>query len=169
MRLIILFLMFVFSCFSCSLRKKSKVEVMEKKTETLKEEQKSEVQSVSNASTVFDSSEVIVYNDAVKEVVEIYKYAPPDTAGVQYIKEYTRTTRDKQSNAKQVSNTSSQSQTQDSVFVNSESTKNSYVETHTKTKTKEQVKRNPSVSFILLIVFGIAAMIFLRHVWKRSR
>lgn len=161
MRLIILFLMFVFSLLSCSLKKKSKVEVVEYKTETLKEERKADVQSVSNASTFVDSSKIVVYNDAVKEVVETYKYAPPDTAGVQYIKEFTRTTRDKQSNAKQVSNASAKSEMQDSVSVNTVISKKAYSETETKTKTKQSVKSNVqilhyAVAFAFIAVVVIA-------------
>ncbi len=176
MRLIILFLMFIFSLLSCSLRKKSSVEVAEKKMETLKEERKTDVQSVSNASTFVDSSKTLVYNDAVREVVETYKYAPPDTAGVQYIKEYTRTTRDKQSNAKQVSNVSAQSVTQDSVSVNNESSKNALSKTLTE-KTKENVKSNVRFlyyaivfAFVLLVVFLIIrkrVRKFLGVLWSR--
>ncbi|WP_025843050.1 hypothetical protein [Porphyromonas gingivicanis] len=161
MRLIILFLMFLLSLFSCSLRKKSSTEVTEHKAETLKEERKTDVQSVSNTSTFVDSSKTLVYNDAVREVVETYKYTPPDEDNVQYIQEYTRTTRDKQSNAKQASNASAKSEIQDSVSVNTVISKKAYSETETKTKTKQSVKSNVqilhyAVAFAFIAVVVIA-------------
>lgn len=169
MRLIILFLMFVFSCFSCSLKKKSSVEVVENKTETLKEEQKSEVQSVSNASTFVDSSKTLVYNDAVREVVETYKYTPPDSAGRTYVREYSRTTRDKQSNAKQVSNASAKSERQDSISTIDERKKNAYSETETRTKTKESVKSNaPILHYAITVALVAIAVIAFWLFWKEE-
>lgn len=171
MRLIILFVMLVFSLLSCSLKKKSKVEVTERKTETLKEERKTDVQSVSNASTFADSSKALVYNDAVREVVESYKYAPPDTAGVQYIKEYTRTERDKRSNAKQVSNASAKSEIQDSTRAKYEKIKASYSDIQMEMKSKEEVKKPPSLLSSLVVVVLLVGIVFLffRFFSKRVR
>ncbi|KGN98436.1 hypothetical protein HQ36_02160 [Porphyromonas gingivicanis] len=179
MRLIILFLMFLLSLFSCSLRKKSSTEVTEHKTETLKEERKTDVQSVSNASTFVDSSKIVVYNDAVREIVETYKYAPPDKDNKQYIQEYTRTTRDKQSNAKQVSNASAKTEIQDSVSANTESSRNSLSKALTERKIKESVKSNVpilryAIAFILVALVVISFWIlrkrakrFFWSLWNR--
>lgn len=161
--------MFVFSLLSCSLKKKSKVEVTEHKTETLKEERKTDVQSVSNERTFVDSSKSVVYNDAVREVVETYKYAPPDNENNQYLQEYTRTTRDKQSHAKQVSNASAKSEIQDSTSKKDEIKQDTYSEAETKTKAKEVVKSNPPNLYIFagFWVAIVLATILLRKSVKK--